>query len=74
MLFISNIQFLFHVGSGPFPGIIDMFGHAGGLLDFRAALISSHGFAVLALAFYNYDDLSTDINDITLEYCDVSLI
>ncbi|XP_072031495.1 acyl-coenzyme A thioesterase 1-like [Amphiura filiformis] len=57
-------------GRGHFPGVIDMFGHAGGLLDFRAALLASHGFAVLALAFYNYDDLPTDINEISVEYCD----
>ncbi|XP_060031476.1 peroxisomal succinyl-coenzyme A thioesterase-like [Erinaceus europaeus] len=55
-------------GPGPFPGIIDLFGLGGGLLEYRAALLASHGFATLALAYYNYEDLSKDMDTIHLDY------
>jgi len=55
-------------GSRRFPGVIDMFGSHGGLLEFRAAILASHGFAVLALAFYDYKDLPTSIKNLDLEY------
>ncbi|XP_078314476.1 peroxisomal succinyl-coenzyme A thioesterase-like isoform X2 [Crassostrea virginica] len=41
-------------GPGPFPGIIDLF--SGGTFEHRAALLASHGYCVLALELYNYDD------------------
>ncbi|KAM9101142.1 bile acid-CoA:amino acid N-acyltransferase [Sarcophilus harrisii] len=44
-------------GEGPFPGVIDLFGGVGGLIEFRASLLASHGFATLALAYFNYEDL-----------------
>ncbi|KAL5008038.1 hypothetical protein ScPMuIL_013619 [Solemya velum] len=44
-------------GNGPFPGVIDMFGTGGGLIEFRASLLASRGFAVLALAYFHYDDI-----------------
>src|SRR5688572_28820449 len=53
-------MFLF-AGAGPFPGVIDMFGTAGGLTVYRAALLASRGFAALALAFFNFDDLPPNI-------------
>ncbi len=52
---------------GPYPGVIDMFGTAGGLIEFRAALLASHGFAALALAYFGYDDLPAGI-ELNLEY------
>ncbi|XP_036061607.1 acyl-coenzyme A thioesterase 5-like [Onychomys torridus] len=55
-------------GNGPFPGIIDMFGLGGGLLEYRASLLAGKGFAVLALAYYSYDDLPKDIDTLRLEY------
>ncbi|XP_009982889.1 PREDICTED: acyl-coenzyme A amino acid N-acyltransferase 2-like, partial [Tauraco erythrolophus] len=53
-------------GPGSFPGVIDLFGGAGGLIEFRAGLLASRGFAVLALAFFAYDDLPPFLVD--LEY------
>ena len=44
-------------GKGPFPGVIDMFGMAGGLFEYKAALLASHGFAAMALAYFGYEDL-----------------
>ncbi|NXP17835.1 ACNT2 acyltransferase, partial [Scytalopus superciliaris] len=55
-------------GPGPFPGVIDMFGGAGGLIEFRAGLLASRGFAVLALAFFAYDDLPRVLTQLDLEY------
>ncbi|XP_006973122.3 acyl-coenzyme A thioesterase 1 [Peromyscus maniculatus bairdii] len=55
-------------GPGPFPGIVDLFGLGGGLLEYRASLLAGKGFAVMALAYYNYDDLPKDIDNLHLEY------
>lgn len=44
-------------GKGPFPGVIDMFGGAGGCIETRAALLAKHGFASLALAYFAYEGL-----------------
>ncbi|XP_066285303.1 acyl-coenzyme A amino acid N-acyltransferase 1-like [Branchiostoma lanceolatum] len=55
-------------GDASFAGVIDMFGSTGGLAEYRAALLASRGFAVLALAFFAYDDLPEDMADIDLDY------
>lgn len=55
-------------GDGPFPGVIDLFGSTGGLIEFRASLLASHGFAAFALAYWGYDDLSYEMENIDLEY------
>ncbi|KAL5013583.1 hypothetical protein ScPMuIL_007853 [Solemya velum] len=44
-------------GDRPAPGVIDLFGMIGGLVEFRAALLASRGFVVLALAYMGYKDL-----------------
>ena len=59
------------VGNGPFPGVIDLFGTAGGLNEYRAALLASRGLAALALAYFGYDDLPAGIT-LDLDYFDVS--
>lgn len=55
-------------GDGPFPGIIDMFGSIGGLMEFRSALLASRGFASLSLAFFDYDDLPNTTENLDLSY------
>ncbi|XP_068211020.1 acyl-coenzyme A thioesterase 3-like isoform X1 [Palaemon carinicauda] len=55
-------------GDGPFPGIVDMFGTAGGLLEYRSAQFASRGFASLALAFFNYDDLPKGLEEFDIAY------
>ncbi|KAM4666735.1 acyl-coenzyme A amino acid N-acyltransferase 1-like isoform 1-T1 [Amazona ochrocephala] len=55
-------------GPGPFPGVVDLFGGAGGLIEFRAGLLASRGFAVLALAFFAYEDLPRTMAQLDLEY------
>ncbi|CAH6845053.1 Acot5 [Phodopus roborovskii] len=55
-------------GNGTFPGIIDLFGIGGGLPEYRASLLAGKGFAVMALAYYNYDDLPKGMDVMHLEY------
>ncbi|CAG01065.1 unnamed protein product [Tetraodon nigroviridis] len=38
-------------GPGPFPGVVDLWGGGGRLVEYRAALLASHGFASLALDY-----------------------
>uniref|UniRef100_A0AAX7FDR0 Acyl-CoA thioesterase 19 n=1 Tax=Anabas testudineus TaxID=64144 RepID=A0AAX7FDR0_ANATE len=38
-------------GPGPFPGILDLLGGSGRLMEYRAALLASHGFASLAIDY-----------------------
>lgn len=45
-----------------------MFGTAGGLIEFKASLLASRGFAALALAYFAYDDLPKVPTEIELEY------
>ncbi|XP_053557081.1 acyl-coenzyme A amino acid N-acyltransferase 1 [Bombina bombina] len=55
-------------GDGPFPGVIDMFGGIGGLLEFRSSLLASRGFASLALAYFAYEDLPNFLGHVDLTY------
>ncbi|XP_068107472.1 bile acid-CoA:amino acid N-acyltransferase-like [Hyperolius riggenbachi] len=55
-------------GEGPFLGVIDMFGGAGGLMEFRSSLLASRGFASLALAYFAYEDLPDFLGDMDLKY------
>ncbi|KAK7104520.1 acyl-coenzyme A thioesterase 5-like [Littorina saxatilis] len=55
-------------GDGPFPGVIDMFGLAGGLMEIRAALLAANGFAAFALPFFGYDDLPKTFTEQTFDY------
>ncbi|XP_009880853.1 PREDICTED: acyl-coenzyme A thioesterase 1-like [Charadrius vociferus] len=55
-------------GEDPFPGIIDIHGLGGGLFEHRASLLANHGFATLALAYYQYEDLPQEPTELHLEY------
>lgn len=55
-------------GEGPFPGVIDLFGGSGGLFEHRSSLLASRGFASLALAYWGYKDLPSQLQKIDLEY------
>ena len=50
-------------------GVIDLFGSAGGLIELRASLLASHGYAVLALAYVMYEDLPKNFS-FDLDYFD----
>lgn len=47
-------------GPGPFPAMLDMWGMGGGLMEYRAALLASRGYASLALAYIGHKDLPGD--------------
>ena len=73
----SFTEISIHLGDGPFPGMIDIFGGAGGIIELRAALLASHGFAALALPYFNYDDLPKmkDLGfSLDLEYFEVIFV
>ncbi|KAM4690519.1 acyl-coenzyme A thioesterase 1-like [Rhinophrynus dorsalis] len=55
-------------GPGPFPGVIEIQGTGGGLLEYKASLLANRGFATLALAYYGYEDLPKQMQDFHLEY------
>lgn len=60
-------------GKGQFPGIIDLYGSIGGLCEHRASLLAGHGFAVLALAYFQFEDLPENLSDVRLEYFEEAL-
>ena len=51
-----------------YPGIILLSGAQGGLEKWLARIIASHGYAVLALAYFNYQGLPENLVEIPLEY------
>ncbi|XP_067847411.1 acyl-coenzyme A thioesterase 1-like isoform X1 [Heptranchias perlo] len=55
-------------GDGPFPGVIDMYGSVGGVVEHRASLLANHGFLTLTLGYFGYDDLPMDFTNLDLEY------
>ncbi|XP_013159744.3 acyl-coenzyme A thioesterase 5-like [Falco peregrinus] len=55
-------------GEDAFPGVIDIHGLGGGLFEQRASLLANHGFATLALAYYQYEDLPQQPTELHLEY------
>lgn len=47
------------LGPGPFPGLLDMWGGGGGLIEYRAAILASHGYAALALEYFAPGEMET---------------
>ncbi|PAA92827.1 hypothetical protein BOX15_Mlig030281g1 [Macrostomum lignano] len=50
------------------PPVIDLFGTGGGLMEHRSALLAKEGFSVLALAYFNYEDLPKELHEIDMDY------
>ncbi|XP_067437482.1 peroxisomal succinyl-coenzyme A thioesterase-like [Thunnus thynnus] len=46
-------------GPGPFPGLMDMWGIGGGLIERRSALLASHGYVSLALEYFSPGELKS---------------
>ena len=63
-----NLPACFSPGPGPFPGVIDLFGTVGGLVEFRSALLASRGIASYALPYFLYEDLPKDLSGVDLDY------
>ncbi|XP_061467330.1 acyl-coenzyme A thioesterase 1-like [Rhineura floridana] len=55
-------------GPGPFPGLIDLYGSGGGLVEYRASLLASRGFVTLALAYLGFEDFPAFPEFIELDY------
>ncbi|XP_062823239.1 uncharacterized protein LOC100562400 [Anolis carolinensis] len=55
-------------GPGPFPGILDLYGSGGGLVEYRASLLASRGFVTLALAYLAFEDLPVFPEVLDLDY------
>ncbi|XP_010305110.2 acyl-coenzyme A thioesterase 1-like [Balearica regulorum gibbericeps] len=55
-------------GPGPFPGLIDLYGSGGGLVEYRASLLASRGFVTLALAYMAFEDLPAMPEVLELSY------
>ncbi|XP_041713372.1 acyl-coenzyme A thioesterase 5 isoform X1 [Coregonus clupeaformis] len=51
-------------GPGPFPGVLDMWGGGGGLVEYRASLLASHGFVSMALEYLSHDKNRTSDIDL----------
>ncbi|XP_065130843.1 peroxisomal succinyl-coenzyme A thioesterase-like isoform X4 [Paramisgurnus dabryanus] len=49
----------FPPGPGPYPGVMDLWGGGGGLVEYRSALLASHGFASMALEYMNPNEQKT---------------
>ncbi|KAK7477467.1 hypothetical protein BaRGS_00031291 [Batillaria attramentaria] len=60
-------------GDGPHQGVIDMFGSAGGIMEMRAALLASHGFATLSLPYFHYQDLPRTLEEVQFDYFEEAL-
>ncbi|KAJ8333346.1 hypothetical protein SKAU_G00422420 [Synaphobranchus kaupii] len=60
-------------GEGPFPGVLDLGGTAGGLLEYRGCLLANHGFATMSLAYFSFDDLPKKLLELHLEYFEEAL-
>ncbi|KAJ8373661.1 hypothetical protein SKAU_G00042410 [Synaphobranchus kaupii] len=54
-------------GPGPFPGVLDMWGGGGGLVEYRSALLASHGFVSMAMEYLPLDKSGTNVG-LTISY------
>ena len=71
----NSIQFiLFCTGDGPFPGLTDMYGGLVSLVETRAALLASHGYAVLALKYLYGEGLPKLMLEVDFPYIVASIL
>ncbi|KAL1275999.1 hypothetical protein QQF64_035622 [Cirrhinus molitorella] len=57
-------------GPGPYPGVLDLWGAGGGLVEYRSALLASHGFASMALEYLTPENLR--LEDINASYFEIA--
>ncbi len=60
-------------GIDPLPAVIVLGGSSGGLEEATASLLASHSYATLALAYFAYDHLPSDLQNIPLEYFETAI-
>lgn len=56
------------IASGPRPTVIVLSGSLGGMMEGSAAVLSSQGFAALAIAYFGVDPLPPELVEVPLEY------
>ncbi|MGI8857725.1 MAG: acyl-CoA thioesterase/bile acid-CoA:amino acid N-acyltransferase family protein [Thermomicrobiales bacterium] len=60
-------------GPGPHPGLLSWGGSSGGYSEAQAALLASHGYAALALAYFGVPPLPENLVNIPLEYFETAI-
>lgn len=60
-------------GKGPYPTVLVLGGSGGGFADRQAALLASHGFAAVSLAYFGVEGLPEELRRIPLEYFEAAL-
>jgi len=60
-------------GDGPQPAVLVVSGGGGGIPEHRAAILASHGYAALALAYFNAEGLPRGLVNIPLEYFETAI-
>ncbi len=61
------------LAAGPRPAVLVLGGSSGGLREQQAALLASHGYCALALAYFAFEHLPPRLADIPLEYVAAAL-
>lgn len=64
---LHGILFL-PAGDGPNPALLVVGGSEGGVPTGKAVWLAGHGYAAFALAYFRYENLSRDLENIPLEY------
>ncbi|KAF5907984.1 acyl-coenzyme A thioesterase 4-like isoform X1, partial [Clarias magur] len=62
----------FPPGPGPFPAVLDLWGGGRGLVEYRAALLASHGFVAFALEYIENLEFSEETEGIGFTYFEVA--
>ncbi|KAG9280965.1 acyl-coenzyme A thioesterase 4-like [Astyanax mexicanus] len=55
-------------GPGPFPAVLDLWGGGGGLVEYRSALLASHGYITLTLEYIGLKDASGTPQNVDNDY------
>lgn len=69
---LGFIAFSCFEGPGPFPGILDLWGGGGKLVEYRAALLASHGFSSLALDYLTLKNTLKTGEMVDIDYFEVN--
>ncbi|PAV81032.1 hypothetical protein WR25_01984 [Diploscapter pachys] len=55
-------------GDGPYPCVVDISGTGGGLHEHKGSMLASEGFVVLCVAFFQFKDLPSKLEDVDITY------
>ncbi|XP_072529491.1 peroxisomal succinyl-coenzyme A thioesterase-like [Salminus brasiliensis] len=55
-------------GPGPFPAVLDLWGGGGGLVEYRSALLASHGYITLTLGYIGLMDANGKPHNVDKDY------